>query len=292
MMAIGKNSYKKRVLITGASGFIGSALIKTLMNTDWKTILLVRKKSGFKNEVIVDFCDKNFYITIQSLPRVDAIIHLGARVGWDGSPLDMLFEPNVLATAELVNWAHKINAYFLFASAAIVCGMETSNITSESKPDPDTDYAYSKWLAEEIIKISGVKYAILRIAGVFGRNGPSHLGINRAIDDALHGIGPIQYGDGTIKRNYIYVKDLANIIKFCIDNKIEGVHLTAGSCIYTISEMLQIICKELLPNKKPESHKGKKGHDQIVEHSTFLPKGRSFQEAIKDIKKNGQRASV
>lgn len=276
------NIVKKRVLITGANGFIGSKLMDILKRTDWELVPLVRSRTGLKSEVVIDFCAPNFCRTINSLSKVDAIVHLGAKIGWDSSSKHALFVPNVLATGELVRWAKRIEAYFVFASAAIVCGVKNSHITSVNKPNPDTDYGYSKWLAEEIIQMSGVKYTILRIAGVFGKDGPSHLGINKAINDALNGIRPIQYGDGGIKRNYIYVKDLSNIIKFCIENKIEGTHLVAGS-INTISEMLQIICDVILIGKKPEYRKDKDGSDQIIEHSVYLPRARSFEEAIRDI---------
>jgi len=137
------------------------------------------------------------------------------------------------------------------------------------------------------VKMSGIKYAILRISGVFGKNGPAHLGINRAIDDALCKIIPIQYGGGEIKRNYIYVKELCSIIKFCIENNILGTHLVAGSSINTISEMLQIICNVFLPGKKPQCHEGRNGYDQIVEVSSIFNRSCSFEDSIKDIK-NGE----
>jgi len=274
----------KSILITGANGFVGSFLLEILSDTDWEIIPFVQIDTGLENEIIMDFCDPDFCKVINTLLKVDKIVHLGARIVLDNSPKSALFVPNVLATAELANWACKIGAHFIFASSAIVCGINTSHITSATPQNPDTNYGYSKWLAEEIIRMSGVKHTILRIAGIFGNNGPSHLGINRAIADALSGIVPLQYGDGKIRRNYIYVKDLGNIIKFCIENEVEGTHLVGGSSINTISEMLQIICDIFLPGKKPKYIEGKKNHDQIIEHSKHLPEGHSFEDAVRDIK--------
>lgn len=279
----------KRILITGASGFIGGTLMKMLADTDSEMFFLVRQRAGLKNEIIADFCDPDFYKVVNALPKVDVLIHLGAKIGWDGSSRESLFKPNVLATAELVNWAKSIGAYFVFASAAIVCGVKNTHITFGSAPNPDTDYGYSKWLAEEIILMSGVKHAILRISGVFGKDGPSHLGINKAINGAMNGITPVQYGSGKMKRNYIYVEDLCKIIIYCIENQISGIHLVAGSSVNTISEMLEIICSILLPDRIPERLKGEKVINQTVEHSSCLPKGRSFRDAIKDIKRNMER---
>jgi UDP-glucose 4-epimerase len=275
----------ERVLITGANGFIGSTLLRRLADTKWEVIPLNRKSSILKNEVVLDFCDEDFFVKIDSLPKVDAVIHLGARIGWGGSSRTDFFVPNVLATAELARWSSKIGAYLIFASMAVICGLDNPYIKSDSKPKIDSDYGYSKWLAEELIRMSGVKYAILRIGGVFGRNGPKHLSLNRSIDNALNGIRPIQYGAGNQKRNYIYVEDLADILLYCLENRIEGTHLIAGSNTNTVSEMLETICHILLPDKKPEYKSGDNSHDQIIEHSQALLKGRSFENAICDLKK-------
>jgi len=277
---------KERVLITGVNGFIGRTFMKRLADTKWEVISLNRKSSILRNEVVLDFCDDDFYVKIDSLPKVDAVIHLGARIGCDGGSRSDLFVPNVLATAELARWSNKIGAYLIFASTAIICGLDNPYIESDSKPKFDSDYSYSKWLAEELIKMSGVEHAILRICGVFGRNGPKHLSLNRSIDNALNGIRPIQYGTGNQKRNYIYVEDLADILLYCLENRIKGTHLVAGCNTNTISEMLETICHILLPDKKPEYKSGDNSHDQIVEHSQALLKGRSFEDAICDLKKD------
>jgi UDP-glucose 4-epimerase len=271
----------KRVLITGANGFTGSTLVKSL--EEWEIIPMTQWKTGLKNEVTIDFCDDKFVSVLQTLPRADAVVHLGARVGWDGSTRAELFQSNVLATAELVNWAKQHNSTFVFASAALICGERNTFITAGCGLDTENDYLYSKWLGEEIIEVSGIRHTILRISGIFGKDGPPHLGINNAINSALKGIPPVQYGDGKIKRNYIYVKDLCNIINYCLENAIEGTHLVGGSPVNTISEMLEMICEVLLPVKKPEIRPGKDGYNQVIDVSPLLPKGRTFKDALRDI---------
>ena len=279
----------KKILITGANGFTGSALLEALAGSEWEIIPMTQVKTGLKHEVTVDFTDEQFTGILRSLPPVDAVVHLATRVGWDDCSRAEMFQPNILATAELVNWARQHRSYFVFASAAFIAGVLNLHITPElgQELNTDNDYLYSKWLGEEIIRTSGIRHAILRISGIFGKGGPSHLGINNAIRDALQGKPPVQHGDGKIKRNYIYVKDLCNIIKFCLDHKTEGWHLVAGKEINSMAEMLQTICDILLPGAKPEikSINDKRyGHDQIVLPSPLFPQGRSFRDAINDIK--------
>lgn len=275
----------KKVLVTGANGFTGKAFLKALSSPDWDVIPMVRKPCGIKGEVMMDFNSPDFGKKLEALPKVDAVAHIGARIGWDGSTKEELMTPNVLATEYLARWARKQDAYFLFASAAIVCGVKNHFISEQSFIETDTDYALSKWLAEGIIQETGVKHCLLRIGGIFGKNGPEHLGINKAINNALKGDTPVQYGDGKAKRNYIYVNDLALIMVFCLKEKIEGTYLAAGSDIKTIAEMLQQICEVFLPNRNPEKKSGAAGTDQVIIHSPALPQGRLFKEALEDIKK-------
>lgn len=287
-------SAKKRLLVTGASGFVGRALLMNFNQADWELIPLVRTSINFKNEVIADFYDSDFYVKINSLRPVDAIVHLGAKVLWGVNSVSDFFVPNVFATGILTEWANRTGAYLILSSTATVCGARNPYITSDSKPNPDTGYSYSKWLSEEMVRMSGATSAILRISGIFGLHGPSHLSLNTAIDNALKGIVPVQHGSGEIRRSYIYVKDLIDIIRFCVNNKIEGTHLVAGSSVNTIAEMLQVICNICIPGTIPDGRAGNNGIDQVVELSSQLPTVRSFEEAMRDIKKDfyGQSASI
>jgi len=276
----------KRILITGAAGFTGKTLTRSMQGPDWEIIPMDRVETGSPNDVVIDFSDDRFSPVLHRLPPVDTVVHLGTHVGWDGANKAVLFQPNILATAELVQWAAENKSYFIFASAALIAGEKNTLITSSSPLGTSNDYLHSKWLAEEIIKASGVSYAILRIPGIFGLNGPSHLGINKAITHCLNGIRPTRYGDGKIKRNYIYVKDLCNTIHYCTRNRLEGTFLAAGTDVNTVAEMLEIICRELLPGKTPEVLPAGTGYDQVVEPSPLLPQTRTFEDAIKDIKKD------
>ena len=68
--------------------------------------------------------------------------------------------------------------------------LTAEKITQDSSVNADTPYGKSKWLAEELIRMSGVNHCILRIGGVFGLNGPMHLGLNRTILNVIEKISP------------------------------------------------------------------------------------------------------
>ena len=277
--------------MTGSTGFLGRHTCAALTEAGWSVVCGSRRLESRReqNVVMCDLEDPASIFALKSLLQPAAIVHLGCHVGWDGSKEEQLFTPNVLSTGILAQLAREWNASLVFSSAAIVHGVRAERIDETVPPDTDTAYARSKFLAEELIATAGIKHTILRFAGIFGSDGPKHLGLNRAIDDALKGIPPTKVGDGKARRNYIYVKDAANAIASSLETGIEGVHLVAGRDKNTIAEMLASICDVLLPGRSPSVEAGSDGSDQIVYSSAAMPEGKTFREALSDILRSSQK---
>ena len=267
---------------------MGSHTREALKNSGWDVICCVRRNApaGFEHTTIM--CDLNNpeeIISLKNHYHAEAIVHLACHVGFDGSTDEQLFVPNVLATGCIAYLAQAWKARLIFTSGAIVHGIKKEKIEKWCPVLPDTAYGRSKAHGEELIVASGVEHAILRIAGIFGYDGPKHLGLNRAIDDAFNGIRPIQRGPGKALRNYIYVRDAAKAIASVLENNISGVHLLSGSEILSVSQMLETLCEILLPGKTPLIKEGAEAANQVVSPSPELPPTRTFREALLDILK-------
>jgi nucleoside-diphosphate-sugar epimerase len=281
----------KTVLVTGASGFIGRATVSALTDANWQVTRGSRSVSetSARGTVFLDLSDPATILALAKGPRFDAIVHLGAHIGWSGETEEKLFVPNVLSTGCLAHLANLGGARILYASAALVHGAKSETIKSDSPLCLDTAYTRSKWLGEQLLAASNAKYCVLRIAGVFGFGGPAHLGLNRAIDGASKGEPPLQIGTGAALRNYIYVKDVAQAIVYALDERLEGTHLLAGHEETSIRTMLQLICDLLSPGLHPMKKDGPDAANQIIQPSSFLPKTRGFREALIDIRKEHQQ---
>jgi nucleoside-diphosphate-sugar epimerase len=276
----------RSVLVTGATGFVGRATVVSLEQAGWAVIRGVRSaaRSSEDGEIYLDLKNPAAILALGNGVRFDAIVHLGAHIGWSGATETEMFAPNILATGCLAFLASQWNAHLLYASAAIVCGVKSERIDASTPVSPDTAYAQSKRLGEQLIEASHVPSCILRIGGVFGSNGPAHLGLNRAIDGALKGNPPLQSGSGAALRNYIYVKDVAEAIVFALQQRLEGIHFLSGSEVTSMNQMLQTICDTLLPGQQPAIAEGPDAMSQVIEPSKHLPKSRGFREALTDIK--------
>lgn len=279
------------VLLTGATGFLGRHTVRALEESGWEVIRCVRAGVPHPARAQSVECDLNDPAGLLALePRYHpkAIVHLACHVGWDGSNDERLFVPNVLATGCFAHLARVWGAKLIFASAAIVHGSRCERINSDSPVQPDSPYGRSKALGEALIQASGVEYSILRIAGMFGCDGPGHLGLNRAIDDALHGVPPTQIGEGSGLRNYVYVRDVANAIVVALRANAGGTYLVSGSEVLSIRSMLEAVCETFLPGMRPVIKPGTEAADQVVSASPMLPATRNFREALLDIHRSKQ----
>jgi len=271
-----------RVLVTGATGFIGSSVVARLEAA--KHVVIRGQRSPVKkNGVILDLEKVE---TLEKLAReepCEAIIHLGTKVGWSGESDDDLYAPNVLATEMLAGVARDWDAYFVFTSAALVHGIKTRLITPNSPISPDTPYTRSKWLAEERISTVNPKHCVIRLGGVFGLDGPQHLGLNRAIKQCLEGNKPRYTGEGKALRNYIYVEDVAAVVCHLLDRQTHGVHLLGGLETLSIRDMLGMLTDTFLPGQRPDRLPGEDANDQVIQVSPELLPAHPYRVNLADM---------
>ncbi len=265
-----------RILVTGAGGFLGSAVLRVARAAGLSAIGSGRTGTEYD----IDLEDPCALLTALDRLRPSAIINCAVRAEFGSGVLANLYGVNVLAPALMAGWTAKTQGRLIHASATLVHGSRAEQVDENSPVNPDTDYGRSKALAEELIRASGCKAAIVRLAGIFGKGGPEHLGLNRAIREATAGRPPVLKGTGSARRNYVYVDDAASALVHCATSGLSGTFHLAGPEGHSIGEMLEMVCEVFLPGTRPVVSAGKDGPSQIVNSSAVLPPGRSFRAAL------------
>ena len=276
----------RTVILTGYSGFLGRYTLEALEAAGWQVYLAGRVPPSDGGHAGYFHVQLDRLETIAALAEhgpFDAVVHLACHVGWAGATEAEMLAPNVLATGLLADLSRTWNAHMFFASAALVHGVAERVIGIDSPVIADTPYTRSKWLGEMLIGASGADHCILRMGGLFGRRGPNHLGLNRAIDASLGGESPVLVGEGAALRNYLFVKDAAATIAAALDQRTLGVHLLAGPEVLSVRAMLEAVCDTFNPGSAPLRQAGGAARDQIIERSGALIPGVPFVAALQDI---------
>ena len=214
-----------RVLVTGASGFVGRAVCERALNLGMDVKGSHRSLSS-RSLVPADI-EKIQIPSItadtdwsSALVRVDVVIHLAGRVHVtsDGvrDPLTTYREVNTAGTERLARMAVAAGVRrFVYVSSIKVNGEQTFGLpfTEVDFPRPQDPYAISKWEAEQALHRveaeTELEIVILRPPLVYGRNvGANFLRLLRLVQKVI----PLPLASVSNRRSLIYVKNLADAI--------------------------------------------------------------------------------
>lgn len=207
---------RERVLITGASGFVGFHLIEEALKNNLEVYAAVRKSSDISHlkDLPVKFVYPNFNDTISLLKdlkenQYNYIVHAAgitkAMSAKEYDDVNAGYSHNLaLAASE----SSAIKKFVLIGSLAAIGPLNRLDgiITDDTLPAPVTSYGRSKLLAEEKVRsIPNLSYTILRPTGVYG---PRDRDIFIFFKQLTNGIEPY-IGNIDQKLSFIYVTDLA-----------------------------------------------------------------------------------
>ncbi|NQV91937.1 NAD(P)-dependent oxidoreductase [Candidatus Woesearchaeota archaeon] len=214
----------KRILITGGNGFIGKHLIKILDSSDYEIVTLGKSSNGL-NHLKIDLL--NIQPEDKLTEGYDVIIHLASyiSVGEAISNPKKTIENNVMSTLNLLEDMknYNPNGLLIFASSEKIYGDPISDPVKESDVGMPLDpYGHSKLISELMIQsyhnTHNLNYVIFRSGNVFGPGQNSNLFLPSVMSRIAKGENTIVVGNLNHFRNFIYVEDLVNAFKICIEH--------------------------------------------------------------------------
>lgn len=236
------NSYEGlvgKIMVTGASGFVGRKLCTALDNVDGiEVIAAVRKPQDIGvQEVVV--ADINSYTAWKGpLNRVDVVFHLAARVHVMHDdvedPLAAFREVNLHTTVNLARQAAAAGVKrFVYVSSIKVNGEFTSvkPFTETDTPNSQDPYGISKWEAEQALRKigheTGMEIVIVRPPLVYGT------GVKANFHSLLKLVSrefPLPLGSIHNRRSMVYVQNLVDALMLC------ATHPAAAGQTYLVSD--------------------------------------------------------
>ena len=266
------------VLITGSTGFLGKEVSLALKKKKFNIKYISRKRYKSKNYI---YCNLN---NVRNLKHIlnnfnaNVIVNLAAKVDFSNK-FKNIYKINTHCPYEIAKICKKKKIHLIQASSILINGQKRI-YGRRTKYNPINHYEKSKLKAEFLIRKTKCNYTILRFGGIYGKNGPEHLGINKFIKLGTKGKKLIFEGNEKSLRNYIFVEDAANFIINCIENKKYGIFYVGGQII-SFEKMLKNINKTFCnKNEIIFSKNFIKKNDQIIKTDKSV-KFTSFKNSLK-----------
>lgn len=242
------------ILITGHKGFIGSNLLKTLKG---HTIIGIDLKDG--NDIL----DSEYVNSVFNSNNIDTVIHLAAKpgVGYSVKHSESVLNTNVIGFDIIAKAAIKHNVrHFIYASSSSVYGDDGTQ---------KSPYAVSKATNELQAAMysnlyPNIKFTGLRFFTVYGEGIREDLGICKFINAMKTNSTIHIYGDGAQSRDFTYVDDICEAIKFIVmsdkqwKNEVFDIGYGSGT---TVNKLIDILKNIINPNFSNIVYEDEKPYD-------------------------------
>ena len=234
-----------KILVTGATGFVGRYLINHLSKTD-EVIACVRKKSNLLPSSVQQIIINNFFDI--AIPKdTDVIVHLAGIAHNKNNSVDEFKKINVDGTLELARKALQTNVKrFIFISSIGVNGNSTHGkaFTEQDTPNPTNDYTKSKYEAEKalakLFENTNIDLVIIRPPLIYAHDAPGNF--SKLL--MLIKLGQfLPFGCTHNQRSFIAIENLVSFITACIyhDTKINETFLIADDEVISTKQLIQCL---------------------------------------------------
>lgn len=240
-----------KVLVTGAAGFLGSAIADTLIEEGHEVVgidnLSTGRRENFPGHLIVgDIRERDHLVSALGDIRPDVIYHCAAsykdRDDWERDA-----STNVLGTINVVREAQKSNARIVYFQTSLCYGLKPASPVDLLAPlAPTGSYAVSKTAGESYIRDSGLDYVSLRLANIYGPRNLS--GPVPAFYQRLSQGLPCTVVDS--RRDFVFVDDLVGIALRALTDGRGIYHVASGSDVSIMDIYREVV--QALRSEMPE----------------------------------------
>lgn len=299
----------RRVVVSGATGAIGTALTKQLVDQGVEVLVLCRKDSKRIKNIIESPLVKMKYCALNELVDVtndtgneyDVFYHFAWAGAAGPGRNDMYMQNNNVKYAiDAVSVAKRFGCKkFIGAGSQAEYGRHEGLLKSETPTFPETGYGYAKLCAGQMTRDYahqiGIEHIWVRILSVYGPNDGAQSMVMSTINKLKAGEIP-QFTKGEQLWDYLYSGDAANAFCLLGDKGVDGKTYVLGSGkARPLSEYITIIRNEVNPNAKIELGAIPYGPKQVMylqadieelkKDTGFIPM-MGFEDGIKNILKD------
>ncbi len=244
----------RRVLVTGGAGFLGSHLAERLLSQAEVHILDNLSTGSIDNIPLGavfhpgDICRDEDLAALFASERFDAIVHCAAQtsVAVSMRQPELDWEVNVHGTSRLVRLAeaHNVRRFVLISSGGAIYGETAAPATEAVMPAPASHYGLNKFAAEQVLRVSGLSYAILRPSNIYGprQRMDTDGGVVAIFAERLLRGEPVElHGDGDQRRDFVHVDDVVAAVELGLHHDDDVIWNVASGVSTSVRELVQLL---------------------------------------------------
>lgn len=226
----------ERILITGATGFVGGGIFRRMISDGRQLRISIRQQAGEWPKSVETALVKSLEAETdwsKALAGISVVVHCAARAHvLKEAAIDPLAEfrrANEFGTIALARQAAESGVRrFIFLSSIGVNGNETFGkpFSADDRPQPTSAYAIAKHGAEiglrQIAQETGMEIVIVRPPLVYGPNAPGNFG---QLMNAVRRRLPLPLGRVDNNRSFVALDNLVDLVVTCVDHPCAGGHI-------------------------------------------------------------------
>ncbi|MHA1941350.1 MAG: NAD-dependent epimerase/dehydratase family protein [Candidatus Hodarchaeales archaeon] len=252
-----------KILVTGGAGFVGSHLINDLLNQDHEVICLDNFSTGKManienikdNITIIEGDIRELSILQSAIVNVDCVFHLAAQISVSHSIRDPSFDASININGFINLLDVALNAsvkriVYVSTGGAIYGDPKVIPTKELAQEDPISPYGISKLVGEKYLKwynkTHGLSYAVIRPSNIYGphQDPLGEAGVISIFLGRVFSQLPVEiFGNGSDTRDYIYVKDIADICIKAMNSDKNDTYNAGTGIETTLLELIDVVSK-------------------------------------------------
>ncbi len=235
-MSESKGVSRTSVLLTGENGFLGRRVRARLVRERGVEVSVLPRRLG--------------ELERSDRLAVDTVVHLAASTRKSGEPVDLgeMIDANVVGVQRLLGCLDPPPRRLLFASSTDVYGEGGRERIAEGSPlRPASEYAASKLLGERMVigdaRARGYECTVMRLGHIYGpREERYEKFVPATIRALMKGRPPVVVGDGSTRRDLLYVDDAAEAVcRLAFSTELPEVVNVASARTYSLKEIAETL---------------------------------------------------
>ncbi len=247
----------KKVMITGAMGFIGSWVVKEMCRQNVDVIAVIRENASIRDKhfgcgVRIIYCDMKNYKMLPSMVEdrdIDVVFHFA----WDGvsgerTRSSSIQTANLQSTLDLIEAASEMKCGTFIGSGSLH-EIESFYEMQENKPINNLGYMYkasklaAHWMGKALAGSLNIRFFWPVVANAYGEEEMSQRLINTVIRSILNGESP-KLSAGKQNYDFLHIADVAHAFYLIAEKGIDGTNYIIGSGeVKPLREYLEVVGK-------------------------------------------------